>query len=74
MISRLENFESGWVDVLLSLDESEVASLIELLNDLKDGKLGHFHLTATDFDGQQGIANVEFSMKGAEDEDNMIVG
>jgi len=74
MISRLENCKSGWVDVSLSLGAAEVAGLIELLNDLKESRLDHFHLTATDFSAVEGIANVEFSLKGEAEEDNMSVG
>lgn len=73
MKSRLENFKTGWVGVAFSLDTLEVSTLIELLTSLKSGQLEHFHFTATDFSAAEGIVDVEFSLKGEDEEDNMSV-
>ncbi len=70
----LDQFESGWIGVSLALRPGEVDSLISLLESLRDGVNGHFHLAATDYSGNKGIADVEFSLQSETEADNMTIG
>jgi len=74
MHANLDKFESGWVGITLSFGAEEIDLLIERLRALKDGKLGHFHFRTDDFSKAHGITDIEISMKGEDDEDNMSVG
>lgn len=74
MKSGVEKFESGWVGLTFALGPDEIDRMIGLLGDLKKGQLGHFHFRCDDLSGTEGIADVEFSVKGAEEVDNLTVG
>jgi hypothetical protein len=74
VLSDIEKFESGWIGLSFAISIQEIDDLVSMLNLLKNGKIGHFHLRACDWSGKEGIADVEFSIKGENDNDNMIVG
>jgi len=71
MKSTVEKFESGWIGIGFALRPDEVDEMIALLTSLKTGKLDHFHLRNDDFSGDEGIADVEFSIKGVGEADNL---
>lgn len=70
----VDRFKSGWLGLSLALRPGEVDSLISLLESLKDGSCGHFHMAAKDYSGSKGIADIEFSLQGEEETDNMVIG
>ena len=45
----------------MSLSTGEIDSLIDHLMSLKAEKLGHFHIKANCFEGDPGVADIEFS-------------
>lgn len=47
---------------------------IGLLRDLKDGTLAHFHLTRTVWSGDASIADVEVSLRGEDEVNDLSVG
>ncbi len=74
MISRHSAKCNEWFDIALALDPAEIEALIRCLRQLQCGELAHFHLTQTAWKGQSGIADIEFSLKDSEDQDNMQIG
>jgi hypothetical protein len=74
MISEIEKFNSGWCGIFLRFDSEEIDHLIRMLQLLQVGKLGHFHIeNSNDFSGEKGIADIEISLKGKDELDNMRV-
>lgn len=73
MKSCVEFFDSGWIGVNIALRPDETDRVIERLRGLKGGTVEHFHLRATDCSGERGLADVEISLQGAEEDDNMVV-
>ena len=74
MKARIEKFKSGWQDIQLSLSKAEINSLIAYLRELESGQIQHFHLTTIDFDVEEGIIDIEISLKGVDEKDNMMIG
>jgi hypothetical protein len=68
-----ERFESGWIGMYLALRPGEIDTLISWLGSLKQGADRHFHLTATDWSGDPGIADIEIGLQGEDEIDNMAV-
>ena len=56
-----------------ALSENDVDALIERLNALKRGETGHFHFRTSDFSKNEGVADVEFSMIGKMESENMTI-
>ena len=69
----LEKHDSGWVGLSIALGCSEIDALIARLNELKSGKLGHFHLRCDNFDADAGVADIEITTKGVGDLDNLKI-
>jgi hypothetical protein len=65
-----EDFESGWSDISVKLSRNEVDRAIELLRELKEGNIGHFHM-ASRHDDDSRISDIEFSIAGEEEKHNM---
>lgn len=72
---RTTNLENGWSLVGVGLRKHEIDSLIDSLQRLRDGSIGHFHLHA-DFDHESPslIGDVEISLAGDDEPDNMKLG
>ena len=68
---RHEQFESGWLGVSIALTDQEVSQLIDRLRELQRGELGHFHVRNDRWEGDLRVADIESSMKGVEEADNM---
>lgn len=73
MNTKLEKFESGWVGVSLALATDEIELLIQRLNSLKSGNITHFHLRNEDFTPSEGMADIEFTLIGSGEPDNMVI-
>jgi hypothetical protein len=72
MIGEIEDFKTGWYGMSLRFSPDEIDRLILLLGKLKEGKSNHFHLfNSNNFANCSGIADVELSMKGDDEIDNM---
>ena len=73
MKTFIDRFESGWLGLSFSLGTDEIDKLIGRLNDLKAGKVDHFHFRG-DFDAETpGIGDVEISRKGPDDVDDLEI-
>ena len=69
MRADLENFNTGWFGLSLSLKEKEIDELIEALKNLKESN-GHFHMRG-DFSGDGGIGEIELSIQPDSEESNL---
>jgi len=74
MYCELETFDSGWSGISFALSQDEIDVRIKRLNDLKTDDNGHFHFYCTQDQGHPGIVDVEISIKGNNDIDNMAIG
>lgn len=70
MKANRKDFESGWVDISLALSYEEIDRVIELLTELKEEKIGHFHLGSR-YDDDSRVSDIEFSVIGKEEKHNM---
>jgi hypothetical protein len=70
MKSDLREFKTGWYGVSLAFRADEIVDLIEALNSLKSGKIGHFHFRS-DFSGIGGIADIEISLSGSDEKGDL---
>lgn len=61
-------------DVRIECSPAEARKVIDLLQSLLDGRLGHFHFTRTDWTQDPSIGNVEFSLNDHIPSDNFQVG
>ena len=69
-----EDFQTGWHGVSMSLSTDEINGLIELLSELNQGSLEHFHIRSLFPENEQsGIADIEISMKGENELDNATI-
>ena len=71
MYTEIEHFGTGWSGILLCLRNDEIDKLIASLQRLKQGDIGHFHIRSIDNDLDAGIADIEISIAGDSDVDNM---
>ena len=69
----LETFDSGWIGLSIALGHSEIDVLIQRLNELKSGELGHFHFRCDNFDAAEGVADIEITTNGVGDVDNLTI-
>lgn len=72
MIARIEDFNTGWCGITFALDLEEIDRLILSLQMLKNKEIGHFHFLE-DSSEKSGIADVEISIKGEDEPDNMRI-
>ncbi|GEM_PF-3085917 len=72
---RTTTLEKGWSLVGVGLRKQEIEDLIDLLQGLRDSSIGHFHLHA-DFDHESPslIGDIEVSLAGEDEPDNMRLG
>jgi|688.fasta_scaffold1263895_1 hypothetical protein len=68
MRCEIEDFKTGWFQIYLRLHPNEVDDLIRLLNGLKEDS--HFHL-ANQHTEASGVADIEISLQGNDELDNM---
>jgi len=68
-----EQLKNGWLDVFLAFREHEIEKFITNLEDLKSGRINHFHIRRDDFSPNEGIADIEISLLRDEENDNMQV-
>ena len=73
MRCEIEDFKTGWFGLQLAFRPEEIDKLIANLQELKAGGLGHFHFRRDDWDDVPGAADVEISLLGPEEQDNMNV-
>jgi hypothetical protein len=71
---RFEAFTSGWIGLIIALRPSDRDQMISLLKGLKEGEGDHFHLRATDFSANDGVADIEIATQGEGEPDNMTFG
>lgn len=68
---ELDDFNTGWYGVAISLRNEEIDILIERLNRLKQDSTQHFHLSS-DYEGDGGVGDIEFSVQ-IDETDNMSI-
>jgi hypothetical protein len=73
MNAKLDRFESGWVGLEFALSPAEIDVLIERLNELKKGSVGHFHFRTDDFSLETGVADVHIALIGPSESHNMQI-
>jgi hypothetical protein len=73
MLVAHEQFESGWLGLSIALREDEIDQLIERLRSLQALDIAHFHFRRDDFDAIPGVADVEISLRGETEPDNMML-
>ena len=73
MRSNFEQHDSGWVSLQFLFRPEEIDRLIESLQDLRAGRLGHFHFRCDDFDDSPGVADVEFSTLSSNETENLQI-
>ena len=73
MRGEIERFSSGWSQINLRLRKHEIEAIIAALRRLSVDS--HFHLRATfdDSSSTNGIADIEVSMQGDEEVDNLTL-
>ena len=72
MHAELERWASGWQGLRLSLRPSEIGRLIELLHMLQQDPEQHFHISSK-YEGAAGLGDIEISVAGPNEPDNMWV-
>ena len=72
---KAEFFDSGWVGLSMDISLVEIDQLIQKLEMLKGGVIGHFHIRADDFSSGRGIADIELSLQSGNKDDlqNMTI-
>jgi hypothetical protein len=73
MNAKLETFDSGWVGLSLALGNEEIDLLLRRLNELKSGDINHFHLRNEDFESKEGMADIEITTMGKNEQNNMTI-
>jgi hypothetical protein len=68
MRCEIEKLKTGWFQLYLRFRPSELDGLMASLRRLEAG--GHFHAASTDHEGN-GVADIEISLMGADEKDNM---
>ena len=74
MRATCNEFESGWIGITLELRPEEVDVMIDRLQSLKGGSIGHFHIVQEKWSGKTGIADIEVSINGGDQPDDMVIG
>jgi len=59
MFIELENFNTGWVGLKIALKTKDIDTLINNLILLKKEPSQHFHLSSSDFEGENGVSDIE---------------
>ena len=67
---RMKDWKNGWYGIELSLGESEIDRLIELLQMIKDDSDQHFHISS-DYKESGGVGDIEISVNTDHQSDNM---
>jgi hypothetical protein len=70
---KLNQFESGWVGLEMALSAEETDALKDRLEELKRGDIGHFHLRNDGWDAESGVADIQISLMGLNDLNNMSI-
>ena len=73
MRCEIEDFKIGWFGLQLAFRPDEIDRLIANLQELKAGTLGHFHFRKDHWDEATGVADIELSLLGPDEQDNMTV-
>lgn len=73
MNTKLERFESGWLGISIALRDEEIDLLLRRLTQLKSGDIRHFHLRNDDFHSDEGVADIEITTIGEQEQDNMTI-
>lgn len=73
MVAEIEDFETGWFGIFLRFSPEEIDRLVLSLQLVKNREIGHFHLFDDHVSEKSGIADIEISLKGEGEIDNMRV-
>ena len=72
MRADLTTFSTGWIGISISLGRDEIDALIARLATIRDNPEHHFH-ARSDFEGTEGIADIEFWLIGPDERENMFL-
>ena len=72
MRAEIEDFETGWYQVNLSIKKEEIDGLINMLKKLKNDDSQHFHLMSN-YTDEVGVADIEVDIQQENEKDNMII-
>lgn len=61
MLVEIENFNTGWYGINISIRKNEIDVLIKQLKKLKDSEEQHFHISS-DYEGEFGVGDIEFNL------------
>jgi hypothetical protein len=70
MRTEIEDLQTGWFKIFLRLTQDEIDKLIESLKSLGPG--GHFHLMSS-HEEDSGVADIEVSLQGRDEQSNMFL-
>lgn len=73
MNAKVETFESGWCGISLALAPDEIELLLRRLAELRSGSVNHFHMRTDDFSPDKGVADIEFTILGEGESNNMSI-
>lgn len=73
MISEIEQFDSGCYGIFLRFSPQEIERMIKSLQWLRDQESDHFHISDNNTTYDKCIVDIEISLKGKDEVDNMIV-
>jgi len=71
MIGEIEELKTGVYQLYFRFRIQEVALLVQMLKNLEESG-NHFHIIS-DFTGPSEIADVEISLMGSEEQDNLLI-
>jgi hypothetical protein len=70
MRGEIERFSTGWSQVNIRFRRDELDKLIDALRQLKTDET-HMHLRSTFEASEPGIADIEISLQGPDEKDNL---
>ena len=70
---EIDKFESGWVGLFIMVKPSEIDLLVSRLIELKSDALDHFHFRTCEYGREPGVADIEISLLGEDQSENMII-
>lgn len=58
----IHKMDSKWPEIAIAIRKEEIDKLCVLLRQLQTEKRDHFHIFRSNFDGDRGIMDIEFSL------------
>lgn len=71
MEANLEDFKTGWFGLQVGLKAQEIDQIIDLLKQVKNRELDHFHARSDFNDPREGIGDIEFYLAGNDAKHNL---